>query len=316
MEKVSRASNIELMRVVCIMMIIASHYAVHTAWGVMSKGNVKNKIWGLWRDRWFYSVLVSVVVLAAGLADRSVPFILRAVFPVLTCRHNYVTTFIMLYFFIPYINKLIHTLTKKEFRNFIILLTFVISVIPTVLGLTGLYTNNVYSYLFWMIYVYCVGAFLRLNEEAFRKYGSKFMGLLSVGLLAFIAVMEVVVEPQSTIIPQGYTAGTRHGMIPLLTSVAIFLFFLMLPCKTNKIINGLASSTFAVLLIHDDPVVRNVLWNNILKAYEWGNHEYLWVHALVSVIAIWIICIMVDKIYVWLRSKSKWIFGFLMEKRY
>lgn len=335
MAKAERTSSIELMRIVCMVLIVMHHYAVHTVWevlpqgnlnlvrllrawapvaincfvmitgyfGVFSSTNVKSKIIRICRDRWFYAVSISILMLALGMTAWNIQYFFRAVFPIITCRHNYVTTFVMLYLFIPFLNKFIHSLSEKEFRYFIFLMTLVTSFWPTTLTLTGLYTNNVYSYLLWMMYIYCVGAFLRMNEDVIKSKNGVWSLLLLI-FIAFQVLMEIVIEPSSSLIPQSYTSTTRHGIAPLLTSVVLFCFFISLRLRKSKLVNEMASSMFAVLLIHDDPLIRSVLWSKILSCASYSSSEYLWIHALISVILVFVVCIVIDKIYVYVIQRG------------
>lgn len=193
--KRTRDSNIELLRIVCMALVVTHHYAVHSGFSQVSACNrmlldtmaagarmaincfilmtgyfsvaMKRPVWSklfrMWTERVFYAIAISLVFLIAGLQKFSVAYVARAVLPIITCRHNYVTTFFMLYLFIPYINAGVSALSKKQFLSFLGVFSAVISLVPTFMTLLRkLYVNNSYSYLFWMIFVYCVGAYIRL----------------------------------------------------------------------------------------------------------------------------------------------------------
>lgn len=322
-----RKSNIELMRIVCIILVIMHHYYVHGTWntgggyeptpgnqtllramgmggklaincfvlitgyfGVSATTNVKKKIIQLCADRWFYSMLISAVMLGIGWYTVSINYVLRALFPILTCRHNYMTTFIMLYLCIPFLNKFIKSVSKEEMRNFCILLTVLISIIPSVLTLTKLYTNNVYSYLAWMLYIYCLGAYIRLYEPALP------WKLISGGSILLMLFMVIVAEPNWEWLPIGYTT-TQHNILMLIASVSIFCVFLKIKIGYNKFINFFASSTLAVLLIHDDPLVRGVIWTKIFNNAAYGGSQYLLLHEVTTVFLIYLFCVLVDNMY-------------------
>lgn len=323
MEK--RKSNIELMRIICIILVIMHHYSVHGAWGdsltggnkvlvrfleiggkfaincfvlitgyfgIASSTDIKKKVMRLCADRWFYSCAISVLMVVLGMATVNRAYVLRAIFPVLTCRHNYITTFIMLYLFIPFINKFVNGLTKEEMKKFLALVVVLFSVIPTIMPLTGLYTNNVYSYLAWMVVLYCIGAYVRKYVQGGAKKWR------NISCVCFITILfcALVVEEKSELVPALYTT-TVHNVIVLACAYSFFCYFVNLDMKYHRMINSMAASTFAVLLIHDDPLVRNVIWTLIFRNATYADSQYLWLHALLTVSVIYISCILIDKIY-------------------
>ena len=320
-----RESNIELMRIICIILVIMHHYSVHGAWGdsltgtneklirllevggkfaincfvlitgyfgITSATDVKKKIMRLCADRWFYAVAISFVMVVFGLEIVNIQYVMRAIFPVLTCRHNYITTFVMLYMFIPFINKFINNLSKEEMKKFLGLAIIIFSVIPTIMSLTGLYTNNVYSYLTWMILLYCIGAYIR----KFVSGGAKKWNAICCICFAVMIFCALVVEEKSELVPALYTT-TVHNIIVLACACSFFCYFVNTKIKYNRVINSMASSTFGVLLIHDDPLVRNIIWTLIFRNAAYADSQYLWLHALLTVGIIYFACILIDKVY-------------------
>lgn len=338
-----RESNIELLRIVCIMGVIMNHYAFHTAWiglkginlniirvlgmggrlginiflliagyfGITSATDTRKKIIKLWKERWLYSMFISAIMVFLGYQILNLDYVLKAVFPIITCRHNYVTTFIMLYVFIPYINKGINALSQEEMKKMLLIWTVIISVIPTILTLRqGLYSNNVYSYLMWMAYMYCVGAYI-------RKYGlgeKISYGLLSLVMMVVMIVMAVYVEPNSDVIPNGYNGNTPQSFLLLLTSVFVFCFFANAKVKYNKVINWFASSTFAILLIHDDPIVRQVLWNKWLNCASHSQSNKFIIWTIMIALFVYVSCVIIDKVVKLLIHCLKRMMRFVYEK--
>ena len=128
MEKTMRNSNVELMRIICILMVIAGHYYYHGGWneGISTGNTIFLKIFGggsklavncfvlitgyygkniqakrvvsLIRDRWFYSIFLTIALVSFGITELGPKLLCKTLFPILTCRHNYITVFVMLYF--------------------------------------------------------------------------------------------------------------------------------------------------------------------------------------------------------------------------
>lgn len=209
-ESIYRKSNFELLRILAMLMIVMHHYICHgefylsseltinkvivecAFWGgkvginvfilitgyfmVNSKPNIK-KVFILWGELFFYSVVITIIFIIAGIEQFSIGLVIKAIFPLTMGRHNYLTTYIFLYCLIPYINKLIKKLSKSELNKLIIFLFVVLSIIPTVCEIKLGWVNNTYSYLLWMIFVYLVGADIRLNYSEENKKHMKVIAL-------------------------------------------------------------------------------------------------------------------------------------------
>jgi hypothetical protein len=65
--------------------------------------------------------------------------------------------------------------------------------------------------------------------------------------------------------------------------------------KYNKVINTIAASAFGVLLIHaNSDTMRQWLWKDTLNNVGMFNSKFLFVHAIVSVAAVYIVCTLID----------------------
>ena len=63
----------------------------------------------------------------------------------------------------------------------------------------------------------------------------------------------------------------------------------------SKFINKVASTTFGVLLIHtNSDAMRKWLWKDLLDNFGMYNSPYLLIHAICSVLGIFILCTIVD----------------------
>lgn len=89
----------------------------------------------------------------------------------------------------------------------------------------------------------------------------------------------------------------------VLTAVFAFLFFKDLKMGYSKTINTIAASSFGVLLIHaNSDTMRQWLWRDTLDnaGYYAGN---IYLHAFVSVLAIYAVCTLIDFVRIQLLEK-------------
>ncbi len=159
----ARDSNLELLRILCMALIVGYHFvggteswitylqfstfnlvAYHSVglWGqtavlcfvlitgyFMVDGRVKaSKIIRLAAETWFYSVAITAIMVWAGLAELNPDITLRTFFPLMFRSYWFITDYILLLLIAPILNKLIHTLSKRELGYSIAVMLFVIYV--------------------------------------------------------------------------------------------------------------------------------------------------------------------------------------------
>ena len=320
-----RKSNFELLRIIMMILIVLHHYIWHGNFNIGSPNEVNNiileclgfggkiginvfilitgyfmissefklrKVLIIYGELLFYSAIISVGFGIFHRSDISVGYILDAVFPFITNRHNYITSYLILYCLIPFINKLINVLEKKEYEKLIIFLMVVMVIIPSIMSIRIGWVNNVYSYVFWMIFIYIVGGYIRLymDDRAFK----------SERLLTCIAILGTwgitVICGRFKFINTYYFISNTYTIPIFITSVMIFVCFKNINIKHNRLINYISASVLAVYLIHDDVLIRNWIWSEIFKGNELTGTRMLVVNLLASTFVVFFICIALDKI--------------------
>jgi hypothetical protein len=87
-----------------------------------------------------------------------------------------------------------------------------------------------------------------------------------------------------------------NSPLTLLISIELLIGFVKLKPYYNKRINTLASATLGVYLIHGNGWFGPYLWKVILKNQEMFSSNLLIVHAIISIIAVYLICSCIDLI--------------------
>lgn len=100
-----------------------------------------------------------------------------------------------------------------------------------------------------------------------------------------------------------FFVADSNKVLALTTAVCIFLFFKNITIRQSRIINTISASTFGVLLIHaNSDAMRKWLWQDTLHNTQMYGSSWLPVHAVLSVLAVFFICTMIDHIRI--RSLS------------
>ena len=107
--------------------------------------------------------------------------------------------------------------------------------------------------------------------------------------------------PKSGRIKFLFTLQTYYNsLFVLLGAISLFMFFMNLEIKgknMTSIIKWIVPKSFAVYLIHEQPVFRDVLWQKIIMIERYsGNAISLLLTILISTVIIFIVCILIDTV--------------------
>ncbi len=324
-----KSSNIELLRIIAMVMIIAHHYCLHgvfsfwhtnsnlicyinnillsiismggkigvdifvliTGYFMITKNFNFSKVIKLYLKTLVYSLLILGIAYIYG--EHHVPsnILNSSLFPFGGNAYWFITAYIMLYILTPYLNRFILT-SKKTMLNLLMITTTIFWVIIP----TFTYADYCFSNLIWFIYLYFVGAAIRLKTFAnifIDKKLFKFLSVLScIFLLGYVIVIcsDKEVNLWNTIKP----AGMQTIFI---LSIAVFMFNLFkdLQINYNKFINFISASVLGVYLFHDNNIVRPFLWQVVVRPYEYMYKPYMILYLASIVLIIFLFGIIIDK---------------------
>ncbi len=201
--KLKRESNFELLRIICMLMIITGHTF---SWGgvlnasnpniasmirvvyaiilvevncfilltgyFQSKSKFKmKKFINLLFITYFYKVLITSLGYSLGWFDMSKSEFLWQISPFDFSNYWFIKIYLVLYCLSPFINKFIKSINRKTFRNLLIVLFIFCSVLVTLTN-QQIFTNSSGYSLVQFVFMYLVGAYLReyiINDEIKEK---------------------------------------------------------------------------------------------------------------------------------------------------
>ena len=269
-----RNSNLELYRIIVMLLIVAHHYVVNSGlmsvmkeeplhiqsiflylfgmWGktgincfvmitgyFMCKSHISlRKFMKLLFEIYFYNLIITGTFLLTGYCSPSFSTVFYALVPIQSFGVNFVACFVVFYLLIPFLNLLIQTMNSKLHLRLILLCLLVYSVIGTIPKITlGV------NYVSWFVVLYFIASYIRLYRFPIK------------------------------------ISNRNWGWLTLL----------------SILINLIGASTFGVLLIHaNSDIMRQWLWQDILNNVGQYGTNTMVLHAILSVIAIFVICILVD----------------------
>ncbi len=330
-----RNSAFELIRIISILMIILSHYSGHgittdyinnsfsltIVANVAKTGNLGailfmlisgyfmidsskisyKKITFLFLETSFYVVGLYAVSIAVGASELNFKDLYRSIFAVFSEKNWFISSYILIYIFHPYINKMLKSLERKELDTFAITMIFVWYLIPTFL-LCNFGYNDVIS----LFSIYCFGAYLRLNRD--RKFLNKNHCLFYMIVSSFAIVFSIIIF-QLLSYKIDALAGLvnlffyRNSIFSLLLGVGIIILTSNIKPYYSKAINFISSFSLGIYLIHDNEYFRRFMWDNIIKVNFHVEKGLLIPHMILSVFVVFLSCLFIDMARKYLLEK-------------
>lgn len=334
-----RNSNLELFRIITMLLIIAHHYVVNSGlidlvyesnipnvndiflllfgWGgktgincfvlitgyfMCSSHITTKKFIKLISERYFYYIGIFLLFLLFGYSAFSLKDFAKTVFPFFNVTTGFTSCYLLFYLFIPFLNKIIKSMNEKEHLSLVVLLLLIYTILPSFLKATVSF-----NYITWFIVIYFIASYIKLYpKECYNK--TKLWAMLTiffVGLSWLSVIVIYIFGRRFGIQDQAYFfVADSNKILALLTALSSFMLFKNLEIKQNKFINVLATSTFGVLLIHaNSDTMRHWLWKDVLKNVEVYNTNLIMLHAILSVFVIFFICSFIDLLRIRLIEK-------------
>ncbi len=361
-----RQSNIELLRIISMCMIIAMHYmtkgmvlpklsddiSLHNVmfrlifafcasavnvyvfisgyFAIDSKWSI-GKLIRLWIQVLLYSVMVPVVLWAAGVVDISSMDLgtKQQIFLPISYEHYwFATSYVLLYLFCPVLAVAIDKLDKKQLGTTIAVLLTVFcgfkSVNPYLIPWDK-YGDDV----IWFMVLYLIAGYIRLygvpfidkkdeqdtrgyedeSENDIRRKSAVRRGLavyIISSVLTFAIALVVSFIVRNTGKLEYYMDMTLcyNYITVLIASVGLFCAFKNLNIGSNGFINRIAGYTFGVYLLHENIVLRD-LWPGILGIGYASGRWWQIIHMIVCIIVVFTAGCIIDSIRAWLFGKVR-----------
>lgn len=322
----SRDSNIELLRILCMFMVLLHHLmfygpgiaffstdevcfdsllaalinpfvycAVNTFVLISGYYGINFKIKGITRLYVQCAVIGLICYITGTYVNRGSigPYGLshNCIFALSNTRW-FISTYLCLYLISPFLNKFISTISQKEY----------------IILLSTLFAINVYLGWFWgnsvnktgyslsnFVFLYFIGQFLHTYYPAHNNHKLKYLSIYIIPAFFISVVVWFCIHSGKS--GKMYVILTQRYNNPLLIiqSIGLLYFFLSANLR-NNFINWCATSVLSVYLIHQNPYIDK--WIHDFCAdnfYSWSSNTR-WLFLLLAAVLIFISCVIIDKI--------------------
>lgn len=297
-----RNSALELLRIIAMMAIVFYHYNVHGVvtdpvnivplkyvrdmfmicgalgndifvlisgyFMVTSRIRLK-KIFRVYAEVFFYSfaiLLLFLFILPFPTMEpvEALKAVIRSIIPIEYSNTWFATAYVGLMIISPLLNKFIKSISKSTYQKTLIVLFIIFSFVQTFLPSSGYGNGN----MGWFIFLYLVSGYVRLYGNEMKKHNHVF-GIIFFATLLVLSSVTLNFLAQLTgleIIGSHTTYFYKNScLLEFGLALEIVLFFIDLKPFISKPINLIASATFGVYLIHDNPLMRPYLWKSIFQ---------------------------------------------------
>lgn len=338
--KKPRSSNLELYRILCMLMIVAHHYVVCSGLtGVDSPmesnpssiNSIYLRLFGMWGKTgvncflmitgyfmctnkitikkflklllqiYFYKLLLFVVFFATGYETLTARRAVSLIMPIWGIHTHFVYCFIVFYLTIPFLSILVHNLTKRQ-HQLLLLLTLGCY---TLLGSIPTF-GITFNYVTWFGILFFMSSYIRLYPTP--MFENRIIWGWATFASASCAMFSVVI--------MGYFfMADSNKFFAVLVAVCSFLWFKSMNIKYSKIINAFGAATFGVLLIHAGSNAMLVwLWKDTVDVTGYYSLPIfsLIVYSVGVVLAIFLACNLFDQLRI--ATLEKWFFNWYDRK--
>ena len=340
---INRNTSIELLRIISMIMIMFHHFAYHGnfEWNfnevtlphlwydfILMGGKVgvdifvlisgyflienteklfqPKKLLKFWGQVVFYSIMTYLLSVMLRLNAFEIKQLIKVCLPITYPGWWCASTDFMLYLIHPFLNKLLHGLSKTEYQYLILMMVLCWSIIPT--ATTQLFESNS---LLWFVTLYGIAGYVNLyggNQKLQSKH--------YFSLYFMVLIITYTVSTTFLFLGTKKEEWSTHAIdifeierLPiLLMAITLFMGFLTLKMNYHKWINMIASATFGVYLIHDSSYIRYYLWTNIFKINQYQDSTFLILYSILVVFILYVSCTMIDLIRKKLVEKPYMLF--------
>ena len=255
----------------------------------------------LFCELYIYRIVIQIIFWLSGYEVFTVKAAILTFLPVNQINYNFTPCFLIFFLSIPFLNVLVHNLTEREHQLLLLLCGFTYILFGTAHRIT-------FNYVSWFIVLYFIASYIRLYpKKIFQKtsfWGWMTLGAVALSVLSVISCAWIGLKLNKHL---AYAFVTdSNTFLAVLTGVSSFLFFKNLKIRYSKVINTIAASTFGVLCIHaSSDTMRQWLWRDILDNVGHYSSRFMPLHAIGSVLAVFVVCLVIDQVRLRILRKLK-----------
>lgn len=336
MEK--RQSNFELLRILCMVLIVGIHITTQTAmdglgikdgisyyyvtfigsagrlvcntfviigaWFLVDSDFKPGRVVSLWLEILLYAVPITIICLLIGCENASLTTLIQAFFPVFGRPVWFGAEYICLLLLTPWLNLMLKEQNIRWTRKVVVLFGILIIGCATLFPIE--HTTPAFSELVWFCFLYLLTGMYKHQQIHISRWLEQ--NSLFCFFLCYLTLCSVKVVADTTeigFLRQLYVYYREHyeALPGFICSVFLFLAFKNWNIRYCRPINLISRSTFAVYIIHQTPAFYRYMWNGIFHVNDAVQNHNVIGYSLLVMVVIFAVCVAVDNIRLVLMEK-------------
>ena len=242
----------------------------------------------------FYSWLIVAIVYGGHFLPYKLSSLVNDIFPIFYGQNWFVSCYIIFSLFIPFINIFLLRLTKFQYQVFLLLFFMMFAVLPSFKFAT--FFANAPIVFFFL--VYACGGYLKLHGKRIiatnchNRYLKAFLVMLGILLISIVVQDIAGLMLHKDALLKGSARLTQLLQIPM--AISLFLYFLARPYFCNAHINCIAGTVLGIYLIHDNDLMRKIIWDYIFPNLDYIQSSWYVLFYVIKVFAVFAICSMIE----------------------
>ena len=301
-----RESNIELLRIIAMLLIVLAHCITHgvgeysrilnfnlnfnvfssfalgiwgglgvnifiviTCWFMAEKKNIKiKKVVKMLMQTWSTCFIIMLILKILKVNITGKDIIKQIITPIYT-QYWFITTYLLFYMIIPILKMFVDNISIEQHKKYTIILTAIIVIFKQIL-ISG---NEIIGTLGEFIYIFILVTYLKKIKDNFlEKYSIK-IAILTFSFIIFSLICLNVLNQYFgfSIIKNIEYMLIGRNMLTIILAVALFYIFKNhVKIGNSNIINTISKSTLGVYIIHENMLLRGS-WANSTQSILWNN---------------------------------------------
>lgn len=268
---------------VVIFVILSGYFSIHSSFRV-------KKVFQLISQVVFYSVIIYIFTLATGIQEFNLKNAIMSLFPTSSQLYWFFTSYIILYIFSPFINKMLNGFSQSTHLKLIIIMLVLWCIAPTFTGMS-FWGNEITQFVMF----YCIGAYLRKYPDNLINKNST---IISVTCAFLLIASPLVILKIGEYLPGAATYAThffnRDSVLVIGLCAALVSLCSKIKPFYSKALNTVAACTFGIYLIHDNRFFRTFMWQEIFNADEYIKSPAVVLYIFLSTVIIFAVCCVIE----------------------
>lgn len=241
----------------------------------------------------FFSILCYGFSILCGIQTFSIRQLLLEGFLVGIDNYWFVQSYVVLFLLSPLLNSFCDNADKRTFKK--VLSTYFCVIFAgawMTQSLSGEFEAGLSTVFF--IGLYILARYIRIYTPSFANKTLRFDALIFLSISALITIIALLTQGGSFVISNIFTYTC-----PLIVVSSVYLLLAFSKMKfQSKLINTIASSCFAVYLLHEHVSICNPLYRAMIRDLYYAEtpYTYKWLDVVVFMLIVYIAAVFIDKI--------------------